>query len=142
MPIASDDDTPLSVFATNLKALIGRQSVNAWAKKHNLTQSTINRIVTGKMDPTTGQVDDIAKAAGLFSWQLLVPQLDPQNPPVLREANSHERDLYNRLKQTIDELEELRERGNTGPGTFDEIAAQATSDATAGKGSDKKRGTA
>ena len=120
MPKQSDE-VVLSVFATNLLAAIrhSKLSVNAWAKKHKLTQTTVNRIVRGKMDPTTAQVEVIAQSVGLFAWQMLVPGLDPQNPPVLREANKHERELYVRLKQTIEELEELREAGNTTPGSLD-----------------------
>jgi hypothetical protein len=64
-----------SIFAVNLKALIDRSelSVNAWSKAHKLTQSTINRIVTGEQQPTAKQVEEIAAAAGLDAWRLWMP---------------------------------------------------------------------
>jgi DNA-directed RNA polymerase subunit L len=122
MPRSSDSAAPLSTFAQNLRAVIKHSelSVNAWAVKHKFTQSTINRIVTGKQDPTTAQVEAIAAKCGLFAWQMLVPNLDAQNPPVLREANKAESALYERLRQTIAELEELREQGNSGPMGLDD----------------------
>jgi transcriptional regulator with XRE-family HTH domain len=51
-----------------------RLSVNAWAKKHLLTQTTINRIVNGELDPTYGLLAKIAQATGMEAWQLLHPQ--------------------------------------------------------------------
>jgi gp16 family phage-associated protein len=77
MPNESQTGAALSVCATNVRALIDESglSVNAWAKERGLTQSTVNRIVTGKMDPTVSTIEEIAKAVGLVSWQLLAPEL-------------------------------------------------------------------
>jgi hypothetical protein len=126
---STDEKVPLSTFAANLKAVIGKRSVNSWAKAHELTQTTINRIVNGKLDPTSRQIELIAERAGLFPYQLMVPNIDPQNPPVLREASDMERQLYQKLKQTIEELAELREGGSTVPGAFDEIKGTRFDDA-------------
>lgn len=88
--------------ARNLKALIGKESVNAWAKRHALVQSTINRIVLGKMDPTVGLLDKIAAAVNergghLEGWQLMIEGYDPKNAPILVVAGAAERQLYERI---------------------------------------------
>lgn len=96
--MAGNDDLPL--VARNLAKLIGDESVNAWAKRHGLTQTTINRIKTGKMDPTVSQLERIAHAVNdqgghhLSAWSLLVEDFDPKNPPVILRAGSPELRLY------------------------------------------------
>lgn len=94
------ENDPLPLVARNLKALIGDESVNAWSKRHGLTQTTINRIATGKMDPTVGQLERIAAAVNeqgghhLSAWSLMVEGFDPKNPPVVLRAGSPELRLY------------------------------------------------
>ena len=94
------DDLPL--VARNLKALIGGESVNSWAKRHKLTQTTVNRIRTGKMEPTVAFLQRVAEAVNaqgghLEAWQLMVPGFDPRNAPVLLRAGSSEHRLYERI---------------------------------------------
>jgi len=93
-------DSPLPLVARNLSKLIGDESVNAWSKRHGLTQTTINRIKTGKMDPTVSQLEKIAEAVNekgghhLSAWSLLVEGFDPKHPPVILRAGSPELRLY------------------------------------------------
>lgn len=96
------DESEKPTVARNLKALIGDESVNAWARRHRLTQSTINRIVLGKMDPTVGFLEKIAAAVNelgghLEGWHLMVQDFDPRNSPILLEATAAERSLYERI---------------------------------------------
>lgn len=96
--MAENDDLPL--VARNLAKLIGDESVNAWSKRHGLTQTTINRIKTGKMDPTVSQLERIAAAVNeqggyhLSAWSLMVEGFDPKHPPVILRAGSPELRLY------------------------------------------------
>lgn len=100
----ADMDEKLPVVARNLSALIGEESVNSWAKRHGLTQTTVNRIKTGKMDPTVSQLEKIAAAVNeksgrhLSGWSLMVEGFDPRNPPVLLRADSPELRLYQRIE--------------------------------------------
>lgn len=112
MPRRPDSDKPLSDFASNLKAAIAhsRLSVNAWSIKHGFTQTTINRIVTGKMDPTLGVVKDIAEKCGAAPWQMLTPGFDPKNPPKhqssmpFRDLNAFEGQLVTLFRElSVDE---------------------------------------
>ncbi len=74
---AIDPDT-LNAAQRNIAALVASEglSVNAWATKYRLVQSTINRIVTGRQDPTAGYLHQIAEAVSakgqqIEAWQLL-----------------------------------------------------------------------
>ncbi len=71
VPIQSD----LLPVQAAIKRLVesARLSENAWAKKHRLNQSAINRIIRGERDPSTAVLQTIAEAVGLESWQLLAP---------------------------------------------------------------------
>jgi transcriptional regulator with XRE-family HTH domain len=101
--MADEQEKPLSVVARNLKALIGEGvSVNSWALRHKLTQTTINRIVTGKMSPTADQLDKIAAAVNeqggrIEGWHLMVQSFSPRNPPILLTPSAAEalRDAVN-----------------------------------------------
>lgn len=96
------------VVAENLARLIGDRSVNSWAKAHQLDQPTVRRILIGEMSPTEQTITKIAHAIGLAAWQLLVPEMDPRSPPVLREANGAEKALYEKIRADLDALQKLR----------------------------------
>lgn len=122
VPMARDSRPVLNTVQRNVKKLTdGAKSVNAWATAHSLTQTTINRIVTGKMDPTSKLIEEIAKAVGnLEPWHLLLPGLDPKNPPLTPGAGPGA-DFYEALKKTklaVDGVLELE--GNTRPGPLAE----------------------
>jgi transcriptional regulator with XRE-family HTH domain len=124
MPKQSGQAEDLSPVAINLRSLIAasrQRTVNAWAVRNVMVQSTVNRIVNGTMDPTVSMLEAIAKKFGLAAWQLLVPDLDPEDPPVLRSASAQEKALFSRLKDAMTELEKLREAGYTTPGDFDDL---------------------
>jgi transcriptional regulator with XRE-family HTH domain len=93
-----------------------RDTHHAWALAHKLHQPTIRRIVIGETSPTEQMIEKIARSMGLDPWQLLVPGMTVRNAPVLRELTDIERQLYERIDETIAELGKLREMANTGPG--------------------------
>ncbi len=66
------DLLPVQVAIKRLVEGMG-ESQNKWAKKHQVDQSTINRIIRGERDPSTAVLQTIATAAGLEAWQLLAP---------------------------------------------------------------------
>lgn len=101
--------TPKVIAAENLKALMiyhgfvkkdGSPNQSALAKHLNGTpnQTTIGRILRGDMSPTMENMHDIAKAFDLHEWQLMVPFLDPKNPPVQVICEA-EREFYKRLDE-------------------------------------------
>jgi transcriptional regulator with XRE-family HTH domain len=106
-----DEPTPKTIVARNLYALLQheRMSVNAWAKKYGLVQTTINRILRETQSPTMRNLETITEALNargwdLSPWQLMVPGFLPDNPPVLLDASAAETKLYGRIKESLREI--------------------------------------
>lgn len=116
-PSKTNEEVVLNTAQKNLAAIIKRSElkVNAWAVMFKLDQSTINRIVTGKQDMTSKQMQKIADAAGFPAWHLLVEGYVPSNPPMLRALTNEERDLYAKIQSDLAKLATLQEH-NTRPG--------------------------
>lgn len=62
----------LNTFQRSLRALVDASglSVNAWAKRYGLVQSSVDRMVKGGLDPRTSTVEQIAERIGVHPWQL------------------------------------------------------------------------
>lgn len=103
-----------AILAANVAALMryaaDRQtgepvSRNALARASGLSRTTIQRVVNA--DESAAAIDTvcaIAAAYKLHAWQLLVPGLDPSNPPVILITDT-ERQLHERLRQVAREFE-------------------------------------
>lgn len=92
--------SPETILSDNIKRLmdahISLNSEAKVAKAGGISQRTVNRARNGlqvKLDSLHG----LAKAFGLSPWQLLVPALDPANPPILA-MSKEEKALYSRLQ--------------------------------------------
>jgi transcriptional regulator with XRE-family HTH domain len=88
---------------TNLQALMdykhGPRTQSALHRKSKVAQATIGRILRDSGENARIETDEaLAKAYGLDAWQLMVPGMDPANPPVLRSASKEEAELYDRLR--------------------------------------------
>lgn len=79
------------VAAANLHALIyhakahhrtGRDRLSL-ATAAGVSPSTVGRIMNLEQAPGIDTLDALARVYGLRAWQLLIPNLDPANPPVL-----------------------------------------------------------
>jgi hypothetical protein len=80
-----------SVVARNLRALIDREaegSVNAWATRHRLLQTTVNRIANGSSDCSVSTLLDICTATGYALWQLVRDDFDPRAVPPALDARA------------------------------------------------------
>lgn len=99
-----------SVLADNLAALMGAHedlsTQGAVGKRSGMDQRTVGRIKNREHSPTLRQIDGLAAAFGLLPWQLLVPGLDPLNPPAVT-LTTHERDLYQRLTTAANDIAKL-----------------------------------
>ena len=94
---------PRKVLSDNLRRLIGDRSQSEWAAAHGIDKKPIQRALAGQHAATIDTIEAIAKAAGILPWQLLVPDLDPSNPPVVAITQA-ERQLYRRLRSAFQEL--------------------------------------
>lgn len=108
-----DRDTfrPHRTLALNVKALMARtggpSTQGELHRRSGVAQATIGRILKGDQTARVETVAMIAKAYGLEPWQLLVPGMDPTNPPTLKAASKEEQALYDRLKQAAQDLAKL-----------------------------------
>jgi hypothetical protein len=96
------------VVAQNLRRLmddhVELRTQSALARRSKVPQRTIGRIVNKEVTPSLDVLEDLAKPFDLQPWQLLVPNLDPKNPPVLRFASAAEEALYKRIVAAAAEL--------------------------------------
>jgi len=108
------------VLATNLAALMcrpGRPQISehelarlARRAAGSLSQSTIHRMLHGE---TSCGVDHLMTLADVFAvepWQLLVPDLDPSDPPVLASVSKRLEAFQLTLRQQSEEIATLRKQ--------------------------------
>lgn len=99
-----------TVIAENLLKLMkmaGSKNPTAFSKVAGVDQKTVCRILDGEMSPTITVVEKIAIKFGLQAWQLLLPGLDPTNPPVFALTET-ERNLYEKLGDIAKEVSETQ----------------------------------
>lgn len=97
------------ILADNLNRLMAER----WALDSNpklsavtkLSTSTISRLRNAAAACTLDTLDLLAEAFEIWPWQLLVPNLDPANFPVLRTLSAEEAMMYERLRSVIIEKE-------------------------------------
>lgn len=77
---------------------------------HKVGKSTIQRMVNEPTPLGLQAVDVLARVYGLDAWQLLVPDLDPGRPPVLRSVSLREDEIYKRAGVVLKEIESLSQK--------------------------------
>ena len=86
--MAQEIDTAAALWQ-NIEALMQKRykehNLSRFAEDCGFAQSTASRIKAQKTATGLDKLDMIARAFGLATWQLLVPGLDPDNPPTLYE---------------------------------------------------------
>lgn len=112
MPSKSSDTSlmkkgALQIVSENLRALMvhagivnarGEPNQSGMKRAHNIDQRTVGRILSCEMNLSVQKLDEVAHAFGLRAWQLLIPDLDPKNPPVFVMSEA-ERAFYRRLDE-------------------------------------------
>lgn len=85
----------------NLEALMkhkyGATNLSKLAADCGFSQSTATRIKQQGTAIGLDRLEMIARAFGLATWQLLVPGMDPKNPPALQPVSARERALYDKI---------------------------------------------
>lgn len=82
----------------------GQENLTRLAREAGIGPGTCSRIKEMRTIVGLEVVDKIAKLFGLDTWQLLVPGLDPQNPPVLAPMSEPERVFYMRMVEAAKSL--------------------------------------
>jgi hypothetical protein len=105
--MAHEIDTAAALWQ-NIQALMkkryGSENLSRFSEDCGFAQSTASRIKAQKTATGLDKIDMIARAFGLASWQLLVPGLDPENPPALQPVNDAEREIWKRWRAVAKEI--------------------------------------
>lgn len=106
------------IVAKNLDSLRSShktlKSQAAIAEAAKVDQKTVGRILNKTNEPSLEVLAKIAKAFGLAPWQMLVPDLEPTNPPMLASESNALKKLYANLGKTKEAIEGvLRSEGNS-----------------------------
>lgn len=91
------------IVSENLKNLMESDEKNKISqaelkRRSGVDQRYIGRILAREYSVSVDILDKLARAFDLQAWQLLVPGLDPTNPPINHITESEKR-LYERLKE-------------------------------------------
>ena len=93
------------VLAENLNHLMSAypslDSNPKLARRSKLGVGTIARVRNSDAAVNLDTLDKLAGCFDLHPWQMLVPNLDPKSPPVLRSMSQAESDLFDRLRSVI-----------------------------------------
>lgn len=95
------DESTANTLSENLKALIANDkeanSEPKVAKAAGVDQTTVNRMIRKTHSSTLDKIAKVAAVFDLQAWQLLVPGLDPTNPPVV--VSRLESEFFARLRK-------------------------------------------
>lgn len=89
-----------AVLASNLAALMAREfAANdnkpmALSKAASLSLSSVQRTLTGEVGASIDTIERLALALGVSPYQLILPELDIENPQVVTGASAAEKRLY------------------------------------------------
>ena len=101
--------------AALMRKRYGSENLNRLARDAKIGPATASRIKDMKTSVGLDVIDRIASVFGLVAWQLLVPDLDPTNIPVVM-ITADERKFYEKIKRVDAVLKEnpdekVRSRG-------------------------------
>jgi plasmid maintenance system antidote protein VapI len=92
----------------NLQALMlkhwGEENINRLARECQVGPATVQRIKDQRTSVGLEVLDKIANNFNLSVWQLLVPGLDPTNPPTLQPVSAVEKKLYEKIMTATREI--------------------------------------
>lgn len=112
------------VLAANVNRLMAASkdltTVKRLHARSGVSTGTIDRLRRSEAATGIDNIGAIAAAFDLQAWQLLVPDLQPTNPPILVAESPAMKALFETLRNTTEAIEgRLRDSGNTRPGGLD-----------------------
>ncbi len=75
----------------------------AVGRRSGIPQRTVGRLKNGSSAASLTTLEAIAKGLGVEPWQLLIPDFDPKQPPLLRSATQDEQRLYRKVEQLLED---------------------------------------
>lgn len=99
---------PRTVLAQNLRSLMEARKPAPWgnrelARRADIDHKTVSRILDGSHAATIDTIKALADVFGLLPWQMLVPELQPDDPPVTQLSRTEAR-LYAKIKSAAVEF--------------------------------------
>lgn len=92
---------PRAVLWENVHALMkhhwGKENLTRLSREAKIGPVSASRIKAAQTSVGLDVVDAVAAVFELELWQLLIPGLDPKNPPATQPLTETERQLYGRL---------------------------------------------
>lgn len=107
----SKDFAPAAVLRQNLRACMeSGRGPSTQDGVLGVAQATIGRILNEEKNENTriDTVGKIARAYGLEPWMMLVPGMNPKNPPVLQPLTQAERALYAQLQSLVRDASKIQ----------------------------------
>lgn len=110
------DMSAKTVLAENIQKLMDanpglsslvKVATEAKRRGHAVSKNAVDTARKGTNAATIDSVDAIARAFEMEAWQLLVPGMNPKNPPVLNSVGETEDALYRKLGAVAKEIVEL-----------------------------------
>lgn len=102
------DHRARQTLSTNLKRLMEcHADLNTFPKiikKCGISNGTLDRIRRCEVGASIDQLDLLAKAFEMEVWQLLVPNLEPANPPMLASVSEAQKAMLEKIKLAAAEL--------------------------------------
>lgn len=113
--LLADNLTRLMADSRDLK------TIKQLSAASGVSTGTIDRLRKAEVAAGIDNLRLLADAFGLQAWQMLVPNLDTTNHPLLEAESLRLKQLYTTLKHSAEAIEgHLRGEGNTGSGNLDE----------------------
>jgi len=82
----------------------GKENQSRLAEVAGVGLGTIARIKQKQTSVGLDVIERIAEHFHIAPWQLLVPGMDPKNPPTLQPVNEKERQLYEKIMNAAREI--------------------------------------
>ena len=95
------------IVSKNLKALRlqSQLSQEEFAKKSGMQQRAYGRLENGENWQHLESLEKIASANSLEVWQLLLPDLNITNPPMLSIDSEKQKLFYDKMKEALKEIQ-------------------------------------
>lgn len=106
------------ILATNLEQLQARhkdlastpaieRATAEMGEGKKISKSVIQQVQRAKTPFNLDDLQTLAELFGLDAWQLLVPQIDPEHPPVLTSVGPTEDEMYRRMRAAREALDAI-----------------------------------
>jgi transcriptional regulator with XRE-family HTH domain len=109
MPKTPAAPTPLTrLFQENLRRLMQADpalgSQPKVAKAARIAQRSVGRILAAEQSPTLDTVYKLAQAFDQEPWQMLIHGLEPNNPPITKQTDDRQREMFERFRKAAEDL--------------------------------------